>query len=125
MLPDQEGIKQLLDHSLVFFRQALHFLKLPQQLPVFKVGLGRFLDRTIQQVVAADIQGVGQALQCIAAGPGGPALKAVNVSVMQSSQFSQLGLRQVFLFAELTQAFRKTVRNIRHIQRLSLFFSYR
>ena len=97
MLPDQEGIKQLLDHSLVFFRQALHFLKLPQQLPVFKVGLGRFLDRTIQQVVAADIQGVGQALQCIAAGPGGPALEAVNVSLMQSGQFAQLGPRQVFV----------------------------
>ena len=96
MLLGQEGIKQPLDHGLVFFRQVLHFLKLPRQLPVFKVGLGRFLGRTVQQVVAADVQGVGQALQCIVAGPGGPALAAVNMGVMQSGQFAQLGLRQVF-----------------------------
>ncbi len=68
MFFDQEGIEQRLDHLLVFLGQLLDFLKLPQQFPILELSLGRVIACAFQQVIAADIQGIGQTLQGVAAG---------------------------------------------------------
>lgn len=54
MFFDQEGIEQRLDHLLIFLGQLLDLLKLPQQLPILELGLGRVITCAFQQVIAAD-----------------------------------------------------------------------
>ncbi|MBK7002676.1 MAG: toprim domain-containing protein [Rhodoferax sp.] len=81
-------------------------VELLQQLMVFKPGFGHLVGGTFEQIITRHPQHIGQTLERIARRPLGPALIAPDMRVMQTRQLAQLGLRQTFCPAQLTQRLR-------------------